>query len=84
MKHEHFQLDKCFLTETGWWKVTDLGTRTVIAIKLDYGRSSDWYNGPPYAVSENVFDEYDFGGCFFDEKDYEKVMGEKRVEPDDH
>jgi len=22
-----------------------------------------WFNGPPYAVVESVFDEYDFGGC---------------------
>jgi hypothetical protein len=22
-----------------------------------------WFNGPPYAVEEVVFDEYDFGGC---------------------
>jgi len=22
-----------------------------------------WYNGPPYAVVERVFDEYDFEGC---------------------
>lgn len=22
-----------------------------------------WFNGPPYAVVEVVFDEYDFGGC---------------------
>ena len=22
-----------------------------------------WYNGPPYAVAEEVFDEYDFEGC---------------------
>ncbi len=23
-----------------------------------------WLNGPPYAVAELVFDEYDFGACF--------------------
>jgi len=22
-----------------------------------------WFNGPPYAVAEHVFDEYGFGGC---------------------
>lgn len=22
-----------------------------------------WFNGPPYAVAESVFDEYDMPGC---------------------
>ena len=33
-----------------------------VAIKLDQPDSS-WYNGPPYAVSEMVFDEDDVEGC---------------------
>ena len=28
-----------------------------------------WYNGPPYAVAETVFDEYDLGGCQLDPAD---------------
>lgn len=43
------------------WRVTDVGTRTVIAIKLDM-KDQSWYNGPPYAVTETVFDEDDIGG----------------------
>lgn len=25
-----------------------------------------WFNGPPYAVAESVFDEYDMEGCSFE------------------
>lgn len=48
-----------FETETGKWRVTDIGTRTVVAIKLDHPEDESWYNGPPYAVAEYVFDEGD-------------------------
>lgn len=42
------------------WRVTDVGTRTLVAIKLDewvVKNRSDV--GPPYAVTETAFDEYD-------------------------
>ena len=45
------------------WRCTDLGTRTVIAIALEYPEDPSWYNGPPYAVAETVFDEYDIKAC---------------------
>jgi hypothetical protein len=41
------------------WRVTDVGTRTIVAICLDKGEDTSWYNGPPYAVAETVFDEDD-------------------------
>ena len=28
-----------------------------------------WFNGPPYGVLEQVFDEYDLGGCALDPSD---------------
>ncbi|MGP7983740.1 hypothetical protein [Rhodoblastus sp.] len=62
MQHADFQIGMEFLTATGRWRVTDIGTRTVIAIKLDQTDPRN-YNGPPYSIVENVFDEYDFGGC---------------------
>jgi len=35
-----------------------------VAIYLeDYPDDPSWYNGPPYAVSEHCFDEYDQQGC---------------------
>lgn len=46
------------------WRCTDVGTRTVIAVCLDdHPDDPSWYNGPPYAVAETVFDEYDQQGC---------------------
>jgi antitoxin ParD1/3/4 len=62
MKHADFRIGMEFLTATGRWRVTDVGTRTVIAIKLDQTDPRN-YNGPPYSIVEEVFDEYDFDGC---------------------
>jgi hypothetical protein len=28
-----------------------------------------WLNGPPYAVAESVFDEYDIEGCALTQED---------------
>ena len=58
MKHSEFKIGNEFYIETVRWRVTDIGTRTIIVIKLDKDDIS-WYNGPPYAVLETVFDEYD-------------------------
>lgn len=46
-----------FLTDTGKWRCTDVGTRTICAIKLE-GNPADWI-GPPYSVMEHVFNEDD-------------------------
>ena len=62
MEHADFQIGMEFRTVTGHWRVTDIGTRTVIAIKLDQDDPRN-YNGPPYSILENVFDEYDLEGC---------------------
>lgn len=65
MNHNEFEIGKRFYTETGAWQCTDMGSRTVIAVRLDARTSADpsWLNGPPYAVAEHVFDEYDLEGC---------------------
>jgi hypothetical protein len=51
------------MTGSGRWRCTDVGTRTIAAIKLDMDHDPSWYNGPPYAVAESVFDEDGFEGC---------------------
>jgi hypothetical protein len=33
-----------------------------------------WLNGPPYAVAESVFDEYDLGGCSIEREEPVEVM----------
>ena len=60
------------------FRCTDVGTRTIAAILLDQvevagdapriltrseADAEGWFNGPPYAVAETVFDEYDMVGC---------------------
>jgi hypothetical protein len=63
MKHSDFWIGREFLSGSGRWRCTDIGTRTVAAIKLDMDHDPASYNGPPYAVAESVFDEYDMEGC---------------------
>jgi|SRR4029077_12255069 len=62
MKPSDFKIGTEFLTGSGRWRCTDVGKRTIAAIKLDHDDDPSWYNGPPYAVAEHVFDEYDLEG----------------------
>ncbi len=81
MRHDEFSIGKEFMTDAGQWRCTDIGTRTIAAIKIsevqvthlaDDGQltsevvSSDpsWFNGPPYAVAEYVFDEDSMVACW--------------------
>jgi hypothetical protein len=63
MKRTDFQIGCEFLTAAGRWRCTDIGKRTIAAIRLNHDDDPSWYSGPPYAVVETVFDEYDFEGC---------------------
>lgn len=64
MKHSDFKIGTEFLTLTGRWRCTDIGSRVIVAIHLDGLHPDEWYNnGPPYAVVEHVFDENDMPGC---------------------
>jgi hypothetical protein len=65
MKHNEFKIGNKFVCGGKNWLVTDIGSRVIIAICLnDYtGIDDSWYYGPPYAVAEHVFDEYDIEGC---------------------
>jgi len=63
MQYTDFEIGLEFECGEKRWRCTDLGTRTVIAIALEYAEDPSWYNGPPYAVAETVFDEYDLEGC---------------------
>jgi hypothetical protein len=69
MTKDQFEIGKTFWTATGEWRCTDIGTRTIVAIKLDYPEDPSWYNGPPYVVQEHVFDENDMTGCSLTEKE---------------
>jgi hypothetical protein len=69
MKHSDFKIGQHFqcsgVDKVVKWRCTDTGTRVIIAIKIesDTRMSDGWYNGPPYAVEERVFDEFDFAAC---------------------
>jgi len=59
MKINEFEKGKVFICDKRSWFVTDIGSRVVIAIAAKEG----WMNGPPYALSEMVFDEEDQLAC---------------------
>jgi len=81
MEHSEFKIGGAFWCGGRQWRCTDIGTRTIVAIRIDrievgsnarerrclLGRAEaeaeGWFNGPPYAVAESVFDEDDIEGC---------------------
>ena len=64
MEHKDFYIGKEFTCSERRWRCTDVGTRVIIAMRIDdYPDDPSWYNGPPYAVAEVVFDEYDIEVC---------------------
>lgn len=65
MKHSEFEIGKTFFASAGFeWLCTDKGTRTITAIMLAPDLDKSWFKGPPYAVEETVFDEYDMKSCY--------------------
>jgi hypothetical protein len=60
MEKDQFKVGETFWCSGKAWRCTDIGTRVVVAICLDHDDDPTWYDGPPYAVAEVVFDEYDF------------------------
>jgi hypothetical protein len=63
MKHSDFRVGSEFVAGSGRWRCTDIGKRTITAIRLNHDDDPSWYSGPPYADIEQVFDEYDIEGC---------------------
>jgi hypothetical protein len=81
MQHSDFILGGTFWCGGRTWQCTDIGTRTIVASRIDRvdvdsttpdrrrtldqsaAEADGWFNGPPYAVAETVFDEYDIEGC---------------------
>lgn len=56
MKLSEFDIGLEFMCGPFWWRCTDVGTRTVTAIRL-VEDDPVWYEGPPYMVEEVVLDE---------------------------
>lgn len=56
---DEFTIDRAYGPNRKY-KVTDVGSRVVVAVEITVDRASDgWLIGPPYAVVEQVFDEED-------------------------
>lgn len=65
MEHKEFIVGAKFKCNNYTWLCTDKGTRVIVAICIspEINEDPSWLNGPPYAVSEHVFDELDVQGC---------------------
>ena len=69
MTKSKFSIGNEFYTGSGKWRCTDIGTRVIVAIQLNQEDERN-YNGPPYSIAENVFDEYDMDGCCLDKNEF--------------
>lgn len=78
MDHKDFEIGRPFLSGGREFICTDKGTRVVIALPtratlvtqdrtIEMGKhemvEGGWYDGPPYAMEELVFDENDMLNC---------------------
>jgi hypothetical protein len=63
MKPSDFKIGLEFWMSGSRWRCTDVGSRVVVALKLDQYDDHSWYNGPPYKVAEHSLDEYDLMAC---------------------
>jgi hypothetical protein len=64
MKHGEFRIGTEFECGDKAWRCTDVGSRVIVAVCLSaHPDDMSWYNGPPYAVAEFVFDEDSMNGC---------------------
>jgi len=59
--HSDFKIGTIFRAGGGRFLCTDVGQRTIVAIRYT-PRNPDNMNGPPYFLVESVFDEYDIEG----------------------
>jgi len=62
--HSDFRIGTEFYTEAGLWRCTDIGTRTIVAVKVEDGYPSPEHHPPFSDAVEMVFDEYDFDGLY--------------------
>lgn len=67
MKHSDFSIGTRFRTAVGVWVCTDVGTRTIAAIRIPEDTEEEmmgatleqWMQGPPYVLEERLFNDKD-------------------------
>lgn len=64
-----FHIGLTFFNCLGDWRCTDVGSRTIAAIRTADQLPAAWYEGPPYAVEERLFNEQDMARSFVTLKD---------------
>lgn len=81
MKRDEFEIGEVFWCGGKRWRTTDIGTRVIVAIGFgdfvkrplgacvshEDAQVQGWFNGPPYALEETVFDENDMQVCTMEE-----------------
>ncbi len=82
MTHAAFRIGLEFYTGSGRSRCTDVGTRVIAAIKLDRADPT-LYEGPPFAVAEYVFDEYDQDACSLEPAEFERDADSGLPAPED-
>lgn len=69
MRVADFHIGLEFICGPFWWRCTDIGTRTVAAIRL-VEDDPRWYEGPPYMVEEVVLDDTELEDGHLTEDDH--------------
>ncbi|WP_321903935.1 hypothetical protein [Paraburkholderia tropica] len=69
MKLTDFHIGLEFMEGPFWWRCTDVGTRSIAAIKL-VEDDPVWYAGPPYIIEEVVLDEARLADCHLTEDEH--------------
>ena len=63
MKHSEFKIGMEFLCGDRLWRVTDIGTRVIVAIPLDKVEKATPQDGRITIETLSVFDENEIEGC---------------------
>jgi hypothetical protein len=58
MRLSDFHIGLEFWMSGSHWRCTDVGSRVVVAIKLEHDDDPGMYNGPPYKICDYPLDEY--------------------------
>lgn len=78
MDLQDFEIGTPFWTGSGKWVCTDIGSRTIVAVKYD--EMIQHYNkivSDPVSCCEHVYHRYDWGGCWATEAEFNELMNQE-------